>query len=60
VHHLTYVRKGAELPQDLVALCRRCHRARHRGDRSDLDWALLAILRWWRRRRYRRALSDVP
>lgn len=25
VHHKTYVRRGHELPTDLVALCRRCH-----------------------------------
>jgi hypothetical protein len=24
-HHLTYARKGCELPEDLEALCRRCH-----------------------------------
>lgn len=29
VHHLTYVRKGAELESDLVAVCRPCHDIRH-------------------------------
>jgi hypothetical protein len=31
VHHLTYRRLGAELPEDLVALCRACHEERHGG-----------------------------
>lgn len=26
VHHLTYVRLGAELPSDVIALCDACHR----------------------------------
>lgn len=29
VHHLTYERKGHELPEDLTVLCRRCHEAAH-------------------------------
>lgn len=29
VHHLTYDRVGGELPDDLVALCRRCHDYAH-------------------------------
>lgn len=34
IHHLTYERVGNELPDDLVALCERHHRARHgMGDR---------------------------
>jgi 5-methylcytosine-specific restriction endonuclease McrA len=53
VHHLTYRRKGAELPQDLRALCRQCHRARHRRTRSTLHWIALSILRWFRTRRDR-------
>jgi 5-methylcytosine-specific restriction endonuclease McrA len=57
VHHRTYARKGAEHPEDLVALCRPCHTARHKGDRSGLDWALLAVLRWWRVRRYRKVVA---
>lgn len=32
VHHLTYERVGDELPEDLVALCGRHHRARHGVD----------------------------
>ena len=59
VHHRTYARKGAELPNDLVALCRRCHTARHKGKRTGLDWALLTVLRWWRIRRYR-GMSREP
>lgn len=38
VHHLTYVRSGgAELPEDLLAICRRCHLNEHnltRGGRK--------------------------
>lgn len=29
VHHLTYDRVGAELPGDLIVLCRRCHDYAH-------------------------------
>lgn len=29
VHHKTYARLGQERDQDLVALCRRCHRSLH-------------------------------
>lgn len=29
VHHLTYLRVGAELPSDVKVLCARCHRHRH-------------------------------
>jgi 5-methylcytosine-specific restriction endonuclease McrA len=29
VHHLTYERLGNELPEDLVCLCRDCHRTLH-------------------------------
>lgn len=29
VHHLTYERIGAELPGDLLVLCRACHDRRH-------------------------------
>ena len=29
VHHLTYVRLRAELPEDLVVLCHRCHSRSH-------------------------------
>lgn len=29
VHHLTYERRGHELLEDLILLCRRCHRAEH-------------------------------
>jgi 5-methylcytosine-specific restriction endonuclease McrA len=29
VHHLTYARLGREHDSDLVAVCRRCHNARH-------------------------------
>jgi 5-methylcytosine-specific restriction endonuclease McrA len=42
VHHLPYKRKGAELPEDLRAVCRQCHKARHRGDRTTLDWIALS------------------
>ncbi len=30
VHHRTYERRGAELPSDLVVLCRSCHLLHHR------------------------------
>lgn len=29
VHHETYDRLGAELPDDVAVLCRACHEARH-------------------------------
>lgn len=29
IHHLTYVRLGKELPEDLVVLCRPCHEIAH-------------------------------
>jgi hypothetical protein len=29
VHHKSYVRLGKELPQDLLILCRNCHKAEH-------------------------------
>ena len=29
VHHLSYERKGQELPSDLEVLCARCHRRIH-------------------------------
>ena len=29
VHHKTYERKGEELPQDLIVLCRDCHEKEH-------------------------------
>jgi hypothetical protein len=29
VHHLSYERLGAELPTDLVVLCRLCHECKH-------------------------------
>lgn len=29
VHHRTYERLGAERPEDLVVLCRRCHQRHH-------------------------------
>jgi len=28
-HHLTYERLGDELDEDLIVLCRRCHKKRH-------------------------------
>lgn len=33
VHHRTYVRRGAELPQDLIVLCRKCHETFHKNGR---------------------------
>lgn len=57
VHHRTYARKGQERAEDLVALCRRCHKERHAGKRTMLDWLALRILRWWRIRRYRKAVA---
>lgn len=29
VHHLTYERRGHELPNDLMVLCRKCHEKEH-------------------------------
>lgn len=34
VHHLTYERVGHELPEDLIALCRSCHKRMHNLERS--------------------------
>jgi len=31
LHHLTYQRIGAELPTDVIGLCRRCHEATHQA-----------------------------
>jgi len=33
VHHRTYLRRGAELPQDLIVLCRKCHETFHKNGR---------------------------
>jgi 5-methylcytosine-specific restriction endonuclease McrA len=55
VHHRTYVRKGAERPEDLVAVCGDCHDERHRGKRTLIDWMALAFLRRWRIWRYKSA-----
>lgn len=55
VHHRTYKRIGNERPEDLVAVCRRCHKERHRGKRGLLDILALTLLRRWRIRRYRSA-----
>jgi hypothetical protein len=32
VHHLTYRRRGCELDEDLIVLCRTCHDAEHLTD----------------------------
>jgi 5-methylcytosine-specific restriction endonuclease McrA len=53
VHHLTYKRKGNERPEDLVAVCRQCHKERHGGKRTLMDVMVLALLRRWRVWRYR-------
>jgi 5-methylcytosine-specific restriction endonuclease McrA len=55
VHHRTYERRGAERPEDLVAVCGSCHEERHRGKRTTFDWIALSLLRWWRLWRYRTA-----
>jgi hypothetical protein len=34
LHHLTYVRLGCELLEDLVAVCDPCHRRLHKKDRA--------------------------
>lgn len=34
VHHLTYRRLGAELPEDLITLCHRCHMKGHKKKRQ--------------------------
>lgn len=36
VHHRTYERRGCELPNDVVALCRNCH-ARAHGKRRPAE-----------------------
>lgn len=41
VHHLSYKRLGAELPGDLVVLCRLCHECRH--GRSQIVRAVEAV-----------------
>lgn len=33
IHHLTYARAGRELPDDLVAVCDRCHDEYHARER---------------------------
>ena len=33
VHHRTYVRRGEELPKDLIVLCESCHALYHEGGR---------------------------
>ena len=33
VHHRTYERRGAELPEDLIVLCRDCHSTFHKNGR---------------------------
>jgi hypothetical protein len=33
VHHRTYERRGAELPEDLIVLCRSCHETFHKNGR---------------------------
>jgi hypothetical protein len=29
VHHITYERRGEELPEDLIVLCKKCHKNEH-------------------------------
>lgn len=29
IHHLTYERRGLELPEDLIVLCSKCHKKNH-------------------------------
>jgi len=47
VHHRTYDRLGAELPADLVVLCKDCHEKFHgdgsMGPRAAIQWASKAI-----------------
>jgi replicative DNA helicase len=33
VHHRTYIRRGHELPEDLIVLCRGCHETFHQERR---------------------------
>lgn len=35
LHHLHYDSVGAEIPEDLVALCWKCHQKRHRDINGD-------------------------
>lgn len=37
LHHKTYERIGRELPQDVIVLCRACHRAEHGIKRLSLQ-----------------------
>jgi 5-methylcytosine-specific restriction endonuclease McrA len=50
VHHLTYVRHGAELDRDLRVLCSKCHAKRHR-DGGRLDDNIDRAIGWLQERR---------
>jgi hypothetical protein len=59
VHHNSYERLGAELPSDLVVLCRSCH-GRHHGHELAVRRVLAgapqpARSAWWRPSSWRRA-----
>lgn len=34
VHHLTYIRRGSELLHDVITVCDKCHRERHKNDKK--------------------------
>lgn len=51
VHHLTYVRLGRELMEDLIALCPTCHVLMHGGNK------VLAVVDCGRPSRHRRRVQ---
>lgn len=38
IHHLTYMRKGCERPDDVIVLCPGCHDAAHSGQTVDRNY----------------------
>jgi hypothetical protein len=57
-HHRTYMRLGAEMPTDLVPLCRRCHgrvhayEAEHPSHVKDTHKILRVLFGWTRSQTY--------
>ncbi len=41
VHHIDYVRKGAEMLRDLMPLCRTCHECQHGGIAARITGSLV-------------------
>jgi len=44
VHHLTYERRGCELPEDLITLCRDCHGKRHKKGKHRCQHLNIGVL----------------